>query len=253
MERFNRPKYQHAPPPQPEVEDFDFDSRKCRPAYYKLKDTENMPFNRSREIMMESLQIFCLSCKMCPLGQKMLHEHGQKIDPHVFSNMRSDSRFMMVGQNPGYNECLKGEPFVGQAGQNFDKEIAKNGLERFEFYISNLMKCHTPNNEFDSRHDKYKKTCSAILKLEIQVMKPKLIITLGAPAFNFFAPDKKMSDHLGDIVLSEWGPIFPIYHPSPMNLSDASRAQKFSSDIALMCRLVRKLREGVIETENEIE
>ncbi|MBD3407187.1 MAG: hypothetical protein GF411_13795 [Candidatus Lokiarchaeota archaeon] len=220
---------------------FDFDSRKCRPAKYKLRDTSHFGFEDSRSLMLDILQIFCLSCRMCELGKSMLEEKGKKLDPHVFSNMQHDAKFMVVGQNPGFNECVRGVPFIGAAGQNFDDELDANGLSRDKLYITNIVKCKTPGNKFDSRHSKYKQICSAILKLEIQVIKPKMIITLGSHAFSFFAPDKRMSNHLGDIVWTDWGPIFPIYHPSPMNLADKSRKDKFKKDIRIMCKVVRKL------------
>lgn len=221
--------------------EFDFDSRKCRPPKFRLKDTMGHTHTQAKELMLQSMQIFCLSCRMCPLGKSFLEEKGEKLDPHVFSNMESGAKFMVVGQNPGFNECKIGTPFVGAAGNNFDGELEKHNLSRKHFYISNIVKCKTPGNKFDSRHAKYKTICSPILKLEIQIVKPKLIITLGSHAFSFFAPDKQMSDYLGDIIGTDWGPIFPIYHPSPMNFSDKSRKAKFEKDMALMCKLIKAL------------
>ena len=222
--------------------EFDFDSRKCTPHNHHLRDSEQMDVVERKHLMLRCLEVFCLSCRMCPLGRQMLQERDQKFDPHVFSNMHTDATIMVIGQNPGFNECQVGTPFIGDAGKNFDKELVRGGLKRKDFYITNICKCKTPNNEFDSRHDKYKTLCSAILRLEMQILHPRLIVTLGAHAFGFFVKDMAMSDCLGDILWTDYGPIYPIYHPSPMNLSDKDRATRFQRDMALLCKLVRKFK-----------
>jgi len=247
MERSNRSQYQHSKNREAtrlaaEFRNFDFDSRKCEPPPYQLKDTTNTDTIYHKNSMLRGLQIFCLSCHMCPLGRKLLYEHGEEIDPHVFSNMRMEAQFMVVGQNPGFNECKSGIPFIGSAGDNFDKELDTHGFNRCLFYTTNICKCHTQNNIFDGRHKRHAATCAPILALEIQVIKPKLIITLGAHAFDFFAPDKKMADFLGDIIITDYGPVYALYHPSPRNLSNKLRAHKWEKDVALMCKLLRKLR-----------
>jgi len=179
---------------------------------------------------------------MCSLGKKMLEEKNKTFDPHVFSNMQTDARYMVVGQNPGFDECQVGLPFIGAAGENFDKTLAKNGLKREDFYVTNCTKCHTLANKAPDHQ--YRKTCSKILYLEIAVMRPRLIVTLGAQAFDFFCSDKKISDHLGDIVMSDLGPIFPIYHPSPRNWNLKERRDKIEANIKLLSRLIKKLNKG---------
>lgn len=94
--------------------------------------------------MLLSMEGTVKQCSMCHLGRQMCTEpRGNReitFDPHVFSN-RKPSKWMVIGQNPGVNECLDNEPFVGEAGQFFNYHLEANGLERNDFYISNTVKC----------------------------------------------------------------------------------------------------------------
>jgi DNA polymerase len=179
-------------------------------------------------------------CSLCSLGRKLCTEKGFSFDAHVFSNM-CPSKFMVVGQNPGFNECMEGMPFVGDAGKFFDVNLQKNGLSRSDFYITNILKCHTVNNEKPT--DDYLEACCPIFQLEIKIIKPVLLITLGSISFSAICPDLKMSDHLGSIVNSgKFGvKVYPVYHPSPRNMSIVDRREKFEKHIGILCKLVKKL------------
>lgn len=190
--------------------------------------------------MLKPLEQLCMNCSMCLLGRTKHEARGQEIKPHVFSNMKP-SLCMVVGQNPGFNECIQGEPFVGQAGDNFNKALEANGLKREQLYISNCVKCHTPNNRAPT--DKEVETCSAILKMEIAILKPRMVVTLGASAFGSMCPGLKYADSLGDLVQSErfgvW--VMPIYHPSPRNLANKERNAAFHAQVARMASLFKAL------------
>ena len=185
--------------------------------------------------MLRPMKTTCLACSMCDLGRRV-NSNGD--DPHVFSTM-SPSKWMVVGQNPGANECKQGEPFVGDAGEFFNKVIKKNGLSRGKFYISNIVKCHTENNEKPTTL--HSQRCRPFIHMEIQLLRPVLIITLGAVAFDTFCPELRLSDHLGKIVESstfEGQKIYPVYHPSPRNMSVSERKRRFIKDIAKLCKLI---------------
>jgi DNA polymerase len=104
-----------------------------------------MPINDNRMTMLRSLRDTCKDCVMCHLGRGFKSVRGERIDPHVFSTM-TPSKYLVIGQNPGFNECKENQPFVGDAGRNFNEEIARHGLDRKDFYITNIVKCHTDNN-----------------------------------------------------------------------------------------------------------
>ncbi len=174
---------------------------------------------------------------MCELGLKCAEKNDTLRDPHVFSNMKPH-RVMVVGQNPGWDELAAGEPFVGAAGQNFDDEIAKHGMTRDEFYICNTVRCWTKGNTRPTQ--KNVERCEPFLRIEINLLKPKLIIALGGVAFSQLCPDAVFGKSFLKLTKSKYGiKIFPVYHPSPVNFRDGSRKQVFEEQIATMCRLVK--------------
>jgi uracil-DNA glycosylase family 4 len=131
------------------MEEFDFDTSKYRkepspvPKIQNIADIYNNRFKSWEERVLGELshvQSFTISCSMCNLGRNPCEEHDTVFDPHVFSTMKA-SQWMVVGQNPGYNECLQHEPFVGEAGKFFNNQISRGGLSRKDFYISNCVKC----------------------------------------------------------------------------------------------------------------
>lgn len=193
--------------------------------------------------MINNLNILVQSCTMCSLGSTQpCDKSGKKYNPHVLSNL-NPTRFMVVGQNPGMTEIIQSIPFIGPSGDRFNKELAKHDLTRDEFYISNTVKCYTEGN---AKPDfKHTSACEPILRMELGIVKPVMVITLGAVAFDCFCPDKSMADNLGSIVKSTKFNIdvYPIYHPSPMNLAVKERSDKFNEDIETLCKLIKRYKE----------
>lgn len=185
--------------------------------------------------MLEKLHSFCNQCNLCPLGAQVVPGAPR---PQVFSNM-VESRYVVVGQNPGKNECVAQTPFVGGAGKNFDKELAKHGLSREMFYITNVLHCYTPGNRAPTSAEL--NACRPLFQKELGYLKPKLIITLGKFAFqSLCGKSETYKDSLGKVTSSLDGlPVFPIYHPSGMNLANSERRAKFESDVAELALLIR--------------
>lgn len=188
--------------------------------------------------ILRPLKATCKECRMCRLG-RMEHEHNGKPlpEPHVFSNM-NPTKFMVVGQNPGFNECVKDEPFVGEAGDYFNRTITKFGIQREMFYITNTVKCHTPENRKPDVDES--ETCQHFLHMEIKTIRPRFVVALGAVAFEALCPKLAFSASLGKLVKSEkFGvSVYPIYHPSPRNMADPGRKTRFEEDIRVMCQLI---------------
>jgi uracil-DNA glycosylase family 4 len=173
---------------------------------------------------------------MCPLGRDKCTEHDTVFDPHVFSTM-NPSKWMVVGQGPGYDECLIHQPFVGNSGKNFNNEIVKYGVNRNIFYITNTIKCKTPENRAPTYQEIQK--CINILKLEIAILKPRLVITLGAVAFNILCPNVIFKTALGTITKTKDDiPVYAIYHPSPRNLDIPDRNKLFKKQVKLLCKVI---------------
>ena len=112
----------------------------------------------------------CTRCKLHAQGRKQI----------VFGVGNPEADLMFVGEGPGADEDEQGEPFVGRAGQLLNKMIEAMGLKREEVYIANVVKCRPPGNRTPERDEC--DTCSPFLYRQIDVIKPKAIVALGAVA-----------------------------------------------------------------------
>src|SRR5271156_4881413 len=128
-------------------------------------------------------------CTRCPL-----HKQGRK--QIVFGVGNPKAELMFVGEGPGADEDEKGEPFVGRAGQLLNNMIKAMGIEREQVYIANIVKCRPPGNRQPERDECA--TCSPFLMRQIAVVKPKIIVALGATAAkNLLAINAPMSELRG--------------------------------------------------------
>ena len=112
----------------------------------------------------------CIRCR--------LHKQGRKQIVFGVGNPTAD--LMFIGEAPGADEDIQGEPFVGRAGQLLNNMIKAMGLEREQVYIANIIKCRPPGNRTPERDEC--ETCSPFLMRQIEVIKPKAIVALGAVA-----------------------------------------------------------------------
>jgi uracil-DNA glycosylase family 4 len=111
-------------------------------------------------------------CRKCRLGSLRTNAVPGEGNPRA--------RILFVGEGPGADEDAQGRPFVGRAGKLLDKIIAACGLERSDVYIGNIIKCRPPENR-DPRADEII-NCFPYLQRQIEIIKPDIIIALGAPA-----------------------------------------------------------------------
>ena len=111
----------------------------------------------------------CRRCRLCEARTKLVFGVG---DPRA--------RLMFVGEGPGADEDLKGEPFVGRAGQLLDKIIAAMGLSRSQVYIANIVKCRPPNNRTPLPDERA--ACIGFLRAQIRAIKPEILVALGKTA-----------------------------------------------------------------------
>jgi uracil-DNA glycosylase len=128
----------------------------------------------------------CTRCK--------LHKQGRKQIVFGVGNPRAD--LMFIGEGPGADEDAQGEPFVGRAGQLLNNMIKAMGINREDVYIANVVKCRPPGNRTPERDEC--ETCSPFLMRQIAVIKPKVIVALGAVAAkNLLAINAPMSELRG--------------------------------------------------------
>ena len=118
---------------------------------------------------LESLKKEVLNCTACDLYNTRRNA--------VFGSGNHKARLMFIGEAPGEDEDIQGMPFVGRAGQLLTKIIEAMGLERKDVYIANILKCRPPNNRQPLPTEIL--ACEDILKRQIEMIKPKVICTLG--------------------------------------------------------------------------
>jgi uracil-DNA glycosylase family 4 len=128
----------------------------------------------------------CTRCKLGKQGRKQV----------VFGVGDPRAELMFVGEGPGADEDAQGEPFVGRAGQLLNNMIKAMGIRREDVYIANVVKCRPPGNRTPERDEC--ETCSPFLMRQIAVVKPKVVVALGAvSAKNLLAINAPMSELRG--------------------------------------------------------
>jgi uracil-DNA glycosylase len=159
---------------------------------------------RSRLLAMQEKEVRV--CTKCRLSQTRTQT--------VFGEGDIDAKIMFVGEGPGENEDLTGRPFVGRAGQLLDKMIAAMGLRREQVYIANIVKCRPPQNRVPALDEVA--TCTPYLERQIEIIRPKVIVTLGRPSASYMLGNPKLT--MGSVRgrWHEWRQIklMPTFHPS---------------------------------------
>ena len=136
---------------------------------------------------------------------------------------------VFVGEAPGRDEDLQGEPFVGQAGQLLTKIIQAIQLKREEVYIANIIKCRPPENR-NPEPDEIA-ACEPFLVKQLQVIQPRLICALGTfAAQTLLKSEEKISALRGRFHQYQEIPVMPTYHPAYL-LRNASRKREVWEDM----------------------
>ena len=148
-------------------------------------------------------------CLACPLGPGRLK--------FVFGEGDPQARLMFVGEGPGRDEDLQGRPFVGKAGELLDKMIGAIGLKREEIYIANVVKCRPPDNRTPTPDEA--KTCLGYLHRQIELVRPSVIVTLGAtPLRELVGVSEGITRVRGQWRRVKVGdreiPVMPTFHPA---------------------------------------
>ncbi len=154
---------------------------------------------------LEELRQQVLRCRACPL-----HRTRRKC---VFGEGNPFAEIMFVGEAPGENEDRTGRPFVGRAGELLTRIIKAMGYEREDVYIANIVKCRPPGNRTPTKEEQ--RACFPFLQKQIEIIKPKVIVALGAvAASNLLSTSQPLTKLRG-----QWGyykdiPVMPTFHPS---------------------------------------
>jgi DNA polymerase len=190
---------------------------------------------RKRLIALDSNEVRgCTRCRLCETRKNT-----------VFGEGSPDAKIFFIGEGPGENEDIQGRPFVGRAGEMLNKWIAAMGLRREEAYIANIVKCRPPGNRVPMPDEVA--TCTPYLERQLEIIRPRVIVTLGLPALKYMMNDPKLTMGRSRGQWREWRGIklMPTYHPAYLLQPGPSESVGLE-DLQVMARSIADAEEEVV-------
>lgn len=174
-----------------------------------------------------TLESLCKSCTRCGLCEK---RHNV-----VFGVGNRQTDILFVGEGPGEQEDLKGEPFVGAAGQLLDDMLSIIDLDRTNCYIANIVKCRPPQNRDPLETEQ--EACIGYLHQQIQLIAPKIIVCLGRIAAKaLIRQDFRITREHGTWTQRDGIWMTAIYHPSALLRDVSKRPETFDDLLAIRAK-----------------
>ncbi len=176
----------------------------------------------------EELENTCNNCSACPL-----HTTRNNV---VFGVGPKDADIVFVGEGPGEQEDLRGEPFVGAAGKLLDDMLSIIDLNRNNCYIANIVKCRPPFNRDPSQEEQ--DACVGYLYNQLKLLRPRVVVCLGRiSAMHLISPDFRITKQHGSWVCKDGVWITAIYHPSALLRDVSKRPETFYDLLDIRARL----------------
>lgn len=194
----------------------------------KMKNAEA---NNVEELNSWELLEKCIrACTLCSL-----HKTKTKT---VFGVGNRHAKIMFIGEAPGANEDLQGEPFVGKAGMLLNEMLHAISLNRSDVYITNILKCRPPNNREPLPEEV--KLCTPCLKKEIELVNPKIIVAVGRVAAHFLLNTDEAMTKLRGKEFSYGArhiPLIVTYHPAYLLRSPREKSKAYADFLAIQAKL----------------
>ena len=176
----------------------------------------------------DELERRCLACNNCALAETRTNV--------VFGVGSRETDIMFIGEGPGEQEDLKGEPFVGRAGKLLDDMLAAIGLDRTKVYIANIVKCRPPGNRDPLNQEQ--DACIGFLRNQVYLIRPKIIVCLGrVAAARIIRADYKITSEHGNFETRNGVYLTAIYHPAFLLRDPRRRPEAFADLCAVEDRL----------------
>ena len=176
---------------------------------------------------MERLRNQCLDCTACPLCRERIGA--------VFGVGNIHADIVFVGEGPGQQEDLSGEPFVGAAGKLLDEMLNIIDLNRYNCYITNIVKCRPPHNRDPLPQEQ--EACIGYLKKQLELIQPKIIVCLGRiAAQRLIKEDFRITREHGIWFDKDGVQYMAMYHPSAL-LRDLNKRPETFSDLLLLRKM----------------
>lgn len=198
----------------------------------------------SKQNILDQLNKKMLACKKCALRTTC-----QQV---VLGEGSAEAEILFIGEGPGKKEDELGRPFIGTAGKFLDEMLAIIKLKREDVYIANVVKCRPPENRDPLPAEAL--ACWPWLLEQIQIIQPKLIVTLGRHSMERFLTGQKISQIHGTLVIKTIPEIgkqnlptgrqvfFPLYHPAAA-LYNGSMRETLISDFKKIPRVLEKINQ----------
>lgn len=184
-------------------------------------------------IPLDELRVQVESCRRCPLCDGRTQTVFGVGNPHA--------RVMFIGEAPGKNEDLQGEPFVGAAGHYLNELLGCAGLRREDVFIANVLKCRPPGNR-DPRPEEIQ-TCTPYLREQTRTIDPEVLVTLGKFSTQFVLKTQVGITRLhGRVQRAGKFLVFPIFHPAAA-LYDGAKCEALENDFVTLGQLLHQLDE----------
>ncbi len=190
---------------------------------------------------LNELRTECLSCQNCKLCEGRTNV--------VFGVGNPNAKVMFIGEGPGEQEDLKGEPFVGRAGQLLDKMLYAVDLDRHKnIYITNIVKCRPPHNR-DPEEDE-QTACIGYLRAQTRLLRPKIIVALGRIAgMKLINPQLRITREHGIWTYTKGIWMMPMFHPAAI-LRNPNQTEEAFRDFIGLREKINEVCPEVYSTEN---
>lgn len=183
----------------------------------------------------DELEKSCYTCKKCGLCQTRTNV--------VFGVGLKNADILFVGEGPGEQEDLKGEPFVGAAGHLLDDMLSIIDLNRQNCYIANIIKCRPPKNRDPEEAEQ--EACIGYLRNQVALIEPKVIVCLGRiAAKKLIDPDYRITREHGTWICRNGIWMTAIYHPSAL-LRDLSKRPETFEDLLSIREKLREVHADI--------
>lgn len=161
----------------------------------------------------------------------------------VFGEGDVDTNIVFVGEAPGKKEDEQGRPFVGAAGKFLNEMLGNIGIKRDDVYITNIVKYRPPDNR-DPRPEE-KQAFWPFLVRQLNVIQPKLVVTLGRHSMGYFLPNIKISEVHGELAQIKIGDriqaVLPLFHPAAAMYNGGLR-QTLLNDFAKIPEIIKRIK-----------
>ena len=194
-------------------------------------------------IPLDELRVLVDSCRRCPLcdGRTQM----------VFGVGNPHARVMFIGEAPGKNEDLQGEPFVGAAGHYLNELLGCAGLRREDVFIANVLKCRPPGNR-DPRPEEIQ-TCTPYLREQTRTIDPEVLVTLGKFSTQFVLKTQVGITRLhGRVQRAGKFLVFPVFHPAAA-LYDGAKREALENDFVTLGQVLHQLDEQKAKAAKEAQ